>query len=71
MPECGEALKKAKRKQTPGVMHRLSTSCREKTREIARTKCTLNLYDNINYAEDVAEQTLGKKSEFPGSVRRG
>lgn len=59
----GSTPTKPPSRRTPGLIYRLSESCREKTRLVAKDDLTLELYDNINMAEEVGEQVIGKKSE--------
>ncbi|KAJ7288848.1 hypothetical protein C8J57DRAFT_1047484 [Mycena rebaudengoi] len=59
-------VKKAKKKRVraPGTLWQLSEACRATARALALTGLFLVMYDNINMMVRVAEQILGRKSEF-------
>ena len=58
-------LKKKKRtKHTPGTLYELSRACRKTAQGVASTGLFVTVYDNINLMFRVAEQILGRKSEW-------
>ncbi|KAI0071978.1 hypothetical protein K474DRAFT_1605970 [Panus rudis PR-1116 ss-1] len=51
----------SKEKQPEGLIRQLSHACRTALRQVVRDGETSWVYDNVNWAEKVAEQILGRK----------
>lgn len=49
-------------RRTPGTLERLSQTMRQKARNVAATVTFGQVYDNINFSDKVAEQSMGKTS---------
>jgi enhancing lycopene biosynthesis protein 2 len=49
-------------RKTPGTLQRLSQTLRERARNLAKTGIFGEVYDNINFAEKVGEQVIGRTS---------
>jgi hypothetical protein len=54
----------SKGRKSAGTLEKLSQEMRQKAREVAATGLFGQVYDNINFADKVAEQTLGRTSEL-------
>jgi hypothetical protein len=63
-PKKKSKKKRKRRVRSPGLLSFLRDACMETTRKLAASRSALFVYDNVNLMNRIAEQILGRKSQF-------